>query len=226
VQILATSREGLNIAGELTYRVPSLSLPDLQHLPAPERLIDYEAVRLFIDRAVFHQPRFTVTEQNAPALAQVCHRLDGIPLAIELAAARVKVLSVEQIGQWLEDRFRLLTGGSRTALPRHQTLRALIDWSYDLLQEEERILLRRLSVFAGGWTLEAAEAVCADESVKHSALSVESSEPNSMLNAQRSPSKRDRFSTCCRAWWISRWSWSRKIQRGGALSPAGDGAAI
>src|SRR5204863_5915271 len=107
-------------------------------------------------------PAFAVTPQNATAVAQVCHRLDGIPLAIELAAARVKALPVEKIAERLDDRFRLLTGGSRTALPRQQTLRALIDWSYDLLSESEQTLLRRLSVFAGGWVLEAAEAVCSD----------------------------------------------------------------
>jgi predicted ATPase/class 3 adenylate cyclase len=162
VQILATSREGLNIAGERTYRLPSLSLPDTrQVMPAVESLTQYEAVRLFIDRAVAVFTAFAVTNANAPAVAQVCARLDGIPLAIELAAARVKVLSVEQIAERLDDRFRLLTGGSRTALPRQQTLRALIDWSYDLLSETERGLLRRVSVFAGGWTLEAAEAISA-----------------------------------------------------------------
>ncbi len=163
-KLLATSREALNVAGEQTYRVPSLSLPDPRHLPPGlESLTQYEAVRLFIDRAVLAQSSFAVTNQNAPALAQVCHRLDGIPLAIELAAARVRALPVEQIAAHLDDRFRLLTGGSRTSLPRHQTLRALIDWSYDLLDERERVLLRRLSVFAGGGTLEAAEAVCARE---------------------------------------------------------------
>lgn len=159
---LATSREGLNIAGETTYRVPSLSLPDARVKPIPEVLGQYEAVRLFIERAQAAQPGFEVNDQNAPALAQLVTRLDGIPLAIELAAARVKALSVDQINQRLDDRFRLLTGGSRTALPRQQTLRALIDWSYDLLTPQEQTLLRRLSVFAGGWTLEAAEAVCSD----------------------------------------------------------------
>jgi class 3 adenylate cyclase len=163
VQILATSREGLNIPGETTYRLPSLSLPDPRQLPSSvEGLTQYEAVRLFIDRATAAVPSFTVTNQNAPAVAQLCVRLDGIPLAIELAAARVKALSVEQINARIADMFRLLTGGSRTALPRQQTLRAAIDWSYDLLSEKEKILLRRLSVFAGGWTLEAAEQVCAD----------------------------------------------------------------
>jgi predicted ATPase/class 3 adenylate cyclase len=164
VTLLATSREGLGIAGETLYRVPSLSLPDPQHLPqAGDELLSsvtqYQAVRLFIDRAVAVQPGFAVTNSNAPAVAEVCHRLDGIPLAIELAAARVRVLPVEQIATRLNDRFRLLTGGSRTALPRQQTLRALIDWSYDLLTVPERTLLQRVSVFAGGWTLEAAEAV-------------------------------------------------------------------
>jgi predicted ATPase/class 3 adenylate cyclase len=171
LHILASSREALGIAGETTYRVPSLSCPDPRQVigagskPAPTQpaLHMYEAVRLFIDRAVSAQPHFTVTNANAPTVAQICQRLDGIPLAIELAAARVKGLKVEQIAQRLDDRFRLLTGGSRTALPRQQTLRALIDWSYGLLSEQERSLLRRLSVFAGGWTIEAAEAVCGDD---------------------------------------------------------------
>jgi tetratricopeptide (TPR) repeat protein len=126
----------------------------------------YEAVRLFVDRAVATTPEFTVTNENAPAVTEICQRLDGIPLAIELAAARVKVLAVEQIASRLDDRFRLLTGGSRIALPRQQTLRAAIDWSYNLLSETERVLLRRLSVFAGGWTLEAAESVCVGEPVE------------------------------------------------------------
>jgi predicted ATPase len=166
LRIVATSREALGIAGELTYRVPSLSLPDLKRLPSPESLTEYEAVRLFVDRAAFGKPGFQVTRANALAVAQVCQQLDGIPLAIELAAARVKVLAVEQIAARLDDRFRLLTGGSRMVLPRHQTLRAAIDWSYNLLSETERVLLRGLSVFAGGWTLDAAEAVCAGGSVE------------------------------------------------------------
>src|SRR5204863_2182564 len=127
-----------------------------------ERLREFEAVRLFVERAVLGQPSFEITAANAAAVAQVCQRLDGIPLAIELAAARVRIMPVEKIAERLDDRFRLLTGGSRTALPRQQTLRAFIDWSYDLLTERERTLLRRLSVFAGGWVLEAAEAVCSD----------------------------------------------------------------
>ncbi|HLE26902.1 MAG TPA: tetratricopeptide repeat protein [Anaerolineales bacterium] len=162
--ILTSSREPLGIAGEAPYRVPSLSIPDIRHLPPVETLTQYEAVRLFLERAEVAMPGFVVTNANAPAIAQVCHRLDGIPLAIELAVARVKLLGVEQVAARLDDRFRLLTGGSRTALPRHQTLRALIDWSYDLLSPPERGLLQRLSVFAGGWRLEAVEAVTSHQS--------------------------------------------------------------
>jgi non-specific serine/threonine protein kinase len=128
-------------------------------------LLRYEAVQLFVERARVVEPGFTPGERNAPALSEVCSRLDGIPLALELAAARARVLTVEQIAARLDDRFRLLTGGSRTALRRQQTLRATVDWSHDLLSEPERALLRRLSVFAGGWTLEAAEAVCAADPV-------------------------------------------------------------
>lgn len=160
VKILASSREALGVAGEMAWHVPSLSQPDPKHLPAIEQISEYESVRLFIERAALVQPHFAVTKDNAIAIAQICFRLDGIPLAIELAAARANVLTVEQIAKRLDDRFRLLTGGARTALPRQQTLRALIDWSYNLLSEEERLLFRRLAVFAGGWTLEAAEAVC------------------------------------------------------------------
>ena len=160
LKVMASSREALGVKGEASYPVPSLSLPDMKHLPVVEQLSQYEAVRLFIDRALLVAPHFVVDKDNAPFIAQICYRLDGIPLAIELAAARVKMLSVEQISKRLDDRFRLLTGGARTALPRQQTLRALIDWSYDILSENERLFLRRLSVFAGDWTLEAAEEVC------------------------------------------------------------------
>lgn len=167
LRILATSREGLGVPGETLWRVPSLSLPeDIRHLPPPEELVLYDAVRLFVDRAVASGSGFMVTGENALAIAQVCKQLDGIPLAIELAAARVKSLAVEQITARLDNTFRLLTGGSRTVLPRHQTLRAAMDWSYELLLEKERAVLRRLSVFAGGWTLEAAEAVCAGGGVE------------------------------------------------------------
>src|SRR6185436_6816143 len=162
LKIMASSREALGIKGEMSYPVPSLSLPDIKHLPVFEQLSQYEAVRLFIDRALLVARRFSVDASNAPFIAQICHRLGGIPLAIELAAARVQTLSVDQISVRLDDRFHLLTGGSRTLLPRQQTLRALIDWSYDLLSENERLLLQRLSVFAGAWTLEAAQQVCSD----------------------------------------------------------------
>ncbi len=166
VQILATSREGLGIAGETTYRVPSLSLPDPKRTQTAESLSQFESVQLFIARALQTQPHFVVTNQNAPALASICFRLDGIPLAIELAAARARSLSVEDIDSKLDQRFRLLTGGSRTALPRQQTLRSLIDWSYDLLNDAEKALLCRLSVFAGGWTLNAAEQACSGGAVE------------------------------------------------------------
>jgi predicted ATPase/class 3 adenylate cyclase len=162
LKILVSSREALGMAGEVSFRVPSLSLPDAQHLPSLERLTQYDSVRLFVERAVAVKSDFVVANHNAPAVAQICSRLDGIPLAIELAAARLRGLSAEQISERLDDRFRLLTGGSRTALPRQQTLRAMIEWSYDLLSEAERVLLRRLAVFVGDWTLEAAEAVCAE----------------------------------------------------------------
>jgi non-specific serine/threonine protein kinase len=161
LRILATSREALSVAGETTYLVPPLSLPAVNRPLDRETLTRSEAGRLFVDRATRALPGFALTDRDVAAVAQVCHRLDGLPLAIELAAVRVKLLTVEQIVERLEDRFHLLTGGSRTALLRHQTLSALIQWSYDLLPEAERALLRRLSVFAGGWTLEAAETVCA-----------------------------------------------------------------
>jgi predicted ATPase/class 3 adenylate cyclase/tetratricopeptide (TPR) repeat protein len=180
LRILATSREVLGVVGEVVWPVPPLVLPVALRAaqgsglraqgsepgalsPEPEQLLAYESVDLFVDRAQLAQPRFALTEGNAGAVAQICRRLDGIPLALELAAARVRLLTVEQIAGRLDDRFRLLTGGSRTALPRQQTLRALIDWSYDLLSAPERVLLRRLTVFAGGWTLEAAEGICRDE---------------------------------------------------------------
>ncbi len=163
-RIFASSREALGIAGEVTYQVPSLGLPDLGHLPSVESLSQYEAVKLFIDRAAAAVSTFTVTNDNAPALAQICHRLDGIPLAIELAAAKVRVLSLDQIAKRLDDRFRLLTGGNRAALERQQTLRAAIDWSYNLLSPAEQTLFRRLSIFIDGWRLAAAESVCRDES--------------------------------------------------------------
>ena len=158
--VLATSRERLNIPGESTFQVPSLGVPD-EHEEAPDRLARSEAVRLFVERARLVAPTFALTAENAAAVAELCRRLDGLPLAIELAAARVRLLRVEQIVARLNDRFRLLTGGSRTVQPRQQTLRAALDWSHELLSKPEQTLLRRLSVFAGGFTLEAVEGICA-----------------------------------------------------------------
>jgi len=157
LKILATSREPLGITGEALYHVPSLALPHLQQVI--EKLLEYESVQLFEERARLVQENFSLTMENAPSIAQICHRLDGIPLAIELAAARVNLLSTEQIAARLNENFNLLTGGSRTTLPRHQTIRASIDWSWNLLSESEQALLRRLAIFSGGWTLEGAEAV-------------------------------------------------------------------
>lgn len=160
LQILATSIEALGLFNENTWQVPSLPLPEIQEMLSIKVLKEFASIELFAVRAGTAKSGFALDERNAASVAQICRRLDGIPLAIELAAARIKILSVEEIAARLDDRFTLLTSGSRTALPRHQTLRATIDWSHDLLTESERMLLRRLSVFAGGFTLEAAEAVC------------------------------------------------------------------
>jgi len=164
LKILATSREPLNVGGESTYALPALALPgDAAQQVTPATLLQSEAARLFVERAVAVHAPFAVTPANAPAVATICRRLDGIPLALELAAARVRALSVEVIAARLDDRFRLLTGGDRTGLPRQRTLRALIDWSHELLTAAETTLFRRLAVFAGGFTLEAAEAVGHDD---------------------------------------------------------------
>jgi predicted ATPase/DNA-binding SARP family transcriptional activator len=160
LRILATSREPLHVAGEMIWLVPALSLPDPRQLPPLADLLQYEAIQLFVERARTVVASFQVADHHAAALAQICARLDGMPLAIELAAARINMLTLEQLAVRLDDCFRLLTGGSRTALSRQQTLRAALDWSYDLLTEREQALLRRLAVFAGGFTLEAAEAIC------------------------------------------------------------------
>ena len=164
-RILATSRESLGLSGETVWRVPSLSVPSPQGT-STEAVARSEAACLFIDRATAVVPTFTISDANAPVVEAICRRLDGIPLAIELAAARMKVLSVEQISERLNDRFRLLTGGSRTAVARQRTLEAAVDWSYNLLSKIERRFFCRLSVFVGGWTLEAAEIVCAGGAIK------------------------------------------------------------
>ena len=154
VHVLTTSREGLAVTGEVLWRVPSLRVDD-----------DAAAVELFAERARLARPEFTVNDENRETVAELCTRLDGIPLAIELATARLKMLSVEQIAEHLGDRFRLLTGGSRTAMERQRTLRAMMDWSYDLLSGEQQALLRRLAVFYDGFAYEAAEEVCSDETL-------------------------------------------------------------
>jgi predicted ATPase/predicted negative regulator of RcsB-dependent stress response len=161
--ILATSREPLRVPGEVVFRVPSLAIPDPDGAETPEALLEYEAVRLFVERAGAVAPGFALAEANAPAVARICHRLDGLPLALELAAARIGALAPDAIADRLDDRFRLLRAGSRTAPTRQQTLEAALDWSYELLDDAERVLLRRLAVFSGGFTLEAAEDVCAGE---------------------------------------------------------------
>jgi predicted ATPase/DNA-binding CsgD family transcriptional regulator len=161
--VLTTSREQLGVAGEVVWRVPSLSVP-AERAPADIRSLDAsEAARLFRDRARAARPNFAITNENAPAVAAICQRLDGIPLAIELAAARARMMSVERIADSLVDRFHLLAGGGRTVVPRQATLRASVGWSYELLPEPERVLLQRLSVFAGGFSLDGAEQVVAAE---------------------------------------------------------------
>ena len=166
LHVLSTSRQTLGIAGETTWLIPPLSSPGADDPSTVDGLGRYEAVRLFSERAAAIVPHFTLTAENAPIVAEVCRRMDGIPLAIELAAARLRILSIEQIRQRLDQRFQLLTAGSRTALPRHQTLRAAIDWSYALLAEKERVLFGRLAAFVGGCAPEAAEAICAGGAVE------------------------------------------------------------
>jgi predicted ATPase/DNA-binding winged helix-turn-helix (wHTH) protein len=166
VAVLATSRERLGMAGERANRVPSLTVPGAGGNFAPDALLAYEGVRLFVERARLLRPHFSVTPENGASLASICQRLDGIPLAIELAAPRLRSMSLEEVNRRLDHRFGLLAGGSRTALPRQRTMRSTIDWSYDLLREPEKLLLQRLSVFAGGWTLAAAEEVCAGEGIE------------------------------------------------------------
>ena len=160
IKILATSIEALGLFNETTWQVPSLPLPGMQKSFSPEELQEFDSIELFAERAGNAKSDFVLNEKTVRSVAKICQRLDGIPLAIELAAARIKMLSVEEIASRLDDRFSLLTAGSRTAPPRHQTLRATIDWSHDLLTEPERALFRRLAVFASGFTLEAAEAIC------------------------------------------------------------------
>ena len=166
LKILTTSRESLCLSGENVWLVPPLSLPEVKTITLLDLLMEYEGVRLFIERASAINPEFTPSNENAMVITQICQRLDGIPLAIELAAARIRNMSVEQISAGLDDRFQLLTASTRTANVRHQTLHAAIDWSYNLLSETERLLFCRFSVFSGGWTLDAAEAICSGEGIE------------------------------------------------------------
>ena len=189
LRVLATSRETLNTAGEVAWVVPSLTVPDSrQEAYTPQELEGYESVRLFVERARQRDPSFVLTSPNGQAVSQVCRRLEGIPLAIELAAGRMGVLSAEQLALRLEDFLKLLTGG-RTADPRHRTLRATLEWSHELLSEAERALFRRLSVFVGGWTLRR-QRKC----------------------ARGRASSKATFWMCSLSWWTSRWWWSRLRQ--------------
>ena len=163
VRILATSREPLGIAGEGSYRMPTLSLPPEGEKMTAQRVAQYAAAALFVTRAHAAQRTFALTDDNAEIVAGIVRHLDGIALAIELAAPRINVLSLSQLDQRLDERFKLLKGGGRTALPRQQTLRATIGWSYDLLTPAEQSMLRQLAIFRGGWSLKAAEAICTDE---------------------------------------------------------------
>ncbi len=170
LSVLATSRIGLDVPGELTWRIPALSLPPTETRFPIGVLGQFDAVRLFVERAKRVRPNFVLDDANGPAIAEICQRLDGIPLALELAAARCRSLSPAQISDGLNDSLRLLTGGARTVLPRQQTLEASIDWSYSLLTDADRALLRRLSVFVGGFDLTAAEAVASDREPEPGAL--------------------------------------------------------
>ena len=207
LRVLATSRHSLGISGECTWSVPPLTVlnPSRDLFQVPDvvaKVSQFEAVRLFIDRAASAKPGFAVNARNAPAIAQICWRLDGIPLAIELAAARARVLSPEQIATRLDDRFRLLTGGNRSVLPHQQTLRALIDWSYDLLSEAERVLFRRLGAFGGGRTLEGIEAVCTGDGVdSYDALDLlQQLVDKSLLAVETGPDGSDRYTMIESVW--------------------------
>jgi predicted ATPase/class 3 adenylate cyclase len=195
LKVLATSRIPLGLYGEREYPVPPLTLPDPKRLPSLERLTQYEAVKLFVERIQDASPTFSITNENAPAVAEICVRLDGLPLAIELAAARIKVLTPQKILQRLSDRLKLLTGGARDLPERQRTLRATMEWSHELLEEGEKVLFARLSVFAGGRTLEAIEAVCdAEGNLSVDVLdSVESLVDKSLLREEEGPGGEPRF---------------------------------
>src|SRR5580658_1069558 len=168
--VLATSREALGVEGELSWQVPPLSLPQAEPAPTAAALAKSDAVKLFEQRAQLVRPSFRVTDDNAAAVLAICQRLDGLPLAIELAAARMRILSSAQLADRLDDIFAVLVGGARSAPPRHQALRATLDWSHDMLDAEERVAFRRLAIFAGGFTLEAAERVAAGGDLKPASM--------------------------------------------------------
>lgn len=199
LKILASSREPLGITGEAVLAVPSLPFPTAGLPLDAERLLEYPAVWLFTDRARLVLPDYEVAPNNAAAIARICQRLDGIPLALEMAAARIRLLNAETLAARLDDAFNVLTSGNRAALPKHQTLRAMIDWSYNLLSQAERLLLQRLSVFAGGCTLEAAEAVCAGPSRGEGLDASQVLEllaalvSKSLVSAERQPGKERRY---------------------------------
>jgi predicted ATPase len=195
LKFLVSSREALGVPGEAVYRMPSLTLPDLQKQQRKESLMQCEAVELFLDRARSVMPGFEITDSNASLIAQICRKLDGIPLALELAAVRLNMLTTEQLFHRLDNVFRLLTGGARTALPRQQTLREAIDWSYQLLLEPERWLLLRLSIFAGGCTLEGAETICSENGLDEDEIFdlLASLVNKSLVNVDRSQSQEARY---------------------------------
>ncbi len=210
VHLLASSREALGVEGETVYRVPSMTMPASEKATAPADVGASEAGALFVERARAVAPGFALTERNAAAVARVCRRLDGIPLAIELAAARLTALSVEELARRIDDRFRLLTGGLRTALPRQRTLRAMVDWSYDFLSPDEQTVLNTLAVFAGGFSLDAAERVCAGDVLPSPC----SSPSNSTRPRPAIACSRPSGNTRARSWRIP----GRPTRRGGATS--------
>ena len=194
VRILATSREALGLGGEIVYSLPSLAIPAKSEELRLQEAMQYGAIALFVERAKASDSRFVLTDDTAPIVAEICKRLDGIPLAIELAAARVKVLSIPNLAHRLNERFKILTGGSRTALPRQKTLMALIDWSYNLLSGQEQTFFNRLGIFAGGFSLDAVLAVCASEGVDEvDVLDLLSSLADKSLIAAETSGEKERY---------------------------------